>query len=107
MQELTALQLESRLAQADATPPLLVDVREPWEFALCHIDGSQLIPMNKLAAAVADMNPHQETVVICHTGIRSRVVCHHLVRNGFTKVFNLSGGVHAWANDVDADMSVY
>jgi rhodanese-related sulfurtransferase len=107
MQELSALQLELRLAQSEPGPPLLVDVREPWEFALCHIEGSLLIPMGQLAAAVADMDPQQETVVICHTGVRSRVVCNHLQRNGFINVFNLSGGVHAWAIEVDSTMATY
>jgi rhodanese-related sulfurtransferase len=107
MLELSAVQLELRLTEAQPNHPVLIDVREPWEFALCKIAGSLLIPLNQLNEAINDMDPQQETVMICHTGVRSRVAGNHLQRYGFTKIYNLSGGVHAWANEVDPDMAVY
>jgi rhodanese-related sulfurtransferase len=87
--------------------PLLLDVREPWEFEVCAIDDSQLIPMGQIPAAAASLDPGRETVVICHHGIRSRRVAYYLEKLGFRDVINLSGGVAAWARDVDPDMQTY
>jgi rhodanese-related sulfurtransferase len=108
MQHYAPKQLAEYLAQSD-TPPLLLDVREPWEFAHCHIAGSELIPMQQIPDAVeqARLDPARETVVICHHGIRSRQVAYYLEQLGFTKLINLEGGVAAWARDVDPTMKRY
>lgn len=99
------LQLKSYLGQA--TSPLLLDVREPWEFDICSIDNSILIPMGQIPTKLEQLNPQQEIVVICHHGIRSAQVCHYLEHQGFDQLINLSGGVEAWARDVDINMAVY
>lgn len=106
MRELTAKELKAYL-DASQTQPLLLDVRETWEFDRCHIDGAVLIPMRQIAEAVASLDPGQETVVICHHGIRSRYVARFLEQTGFKNVVNLAGGVDAWARDVDKTMAVY
>jgi len=106
MREFNAVQLRDHLATAD-TPPLLLDVREPWEFRICQLAGSQLIPMGRLAAAIKSLDPERETVVICHHGIRSRQVAMYLDYQGFSDVINLAGGVDAWARDVDLQMATY
>jgi rhodanese-related sulfurtransferase len=95
--------------QACESPPQLLDVREPWEFARCHIAGSELIPMQQIPLAVdqAQLDPAREIVVICHHGIRSRQVAYYLEHLGFTKLINLEGGVEAWAQDVDPTMERY
>lgn len=103
---MSATQLKTYLDKVEQ-PPLLLDVREPWEFQICAIDNSRLIPMGQIAAAVTELNPDQETVVICHHGIRSRSVAAYLERIGFTNVINLQGGVEAWARDVDPYMQTY
>lgn len=107
MQEYEASQLKQRLEQDQAAPPLLLDVREPWEFDVCKIDNSRLIPMGQISHAYTSLDPEQETVVICHHGIRSRMVAMFLERQGFTNVINLRGGVDAWAKQVDSQMATY
>ena len=105
MRHFTPNQLKEYLAQGGK--PLLLDVREPWEYEVCAIDGSELVPMRQIPAAAHDLDPAQETVVICHHGIRSRQVAYYLERMGFTDVVNLDGGVDAWARDVDPHMATY
>jgi len=85
----------------------LLDVREPWEFQTCHLEGSLLIPMGRIPAGRDELDPDRETVVICHHGIRSRQIAYYLERAGFTNVVNLTGGLDAWARDVDPEMPVY
>ena len=106
MRELNAAELRDYLATRKSDP-LLLDVREPWEFRICQIEGSQLIPMGQLPAALKALDPQRETVVICHHGIRSRQVAMYLDYQGFSNVINLAGGVDAWARDVDRQMSTY
>ncbi|WP_018140971.1 rhodanese-like domain-containing protein [Thioalkalivibrio sp. ALJ7] len=89
------------------TPPLLLDVREPWEFQRCRIEGSRLLPMGEIPATYQELDPKQEVVVICHHGVRSQQVAWFLERAGFDQVINLSGGVDAWARDVDPHMPTY
>lgn len=106
MREFSARQLQEHLASTDSDP-LLVDVREPWEFRICRIEGSQLIPMGQLVNALPALDPQRETVVICHHGIRSRQVARYLDYQGFSNVINLSGGVEQWARDIDHEMATY
>jgi rhodanese-related sulfurtransferase len=106
MREFSATQLHAHLTTA-ARQPLLLDVREPWEFDKARIEGSILVPMRSIPDCLEELDPEQETVVICHHGIRSRMVGHFLESQGFTKVINLSGGVAAWASDVDRQMPSY
>jgi len=106
MQSITVSQLKERLDQREEKP-LLLDVREPWEFAICHIDGSRLLPMREIPNSVDDLDNEQEIVVICHTGVRSLQVCYYLQHEGFAKVMNLNGGVHAWATTIDSQMPTY
>ena len=106
MRELNAAELHDYLA-SKKSDPLVLDVREPWEFRICLIEGSQLIPMGQLPAALKALDPQRETVVICHHGIRSRQVAMYLDYQGFSNVINLAGGVDAWARDVDRQMATY
>ncbi len=87
--------------------PLLLDVREPWEYNICHLDGSQLLPMGQIHLHLQQLDPQRETVVICHHGIRSRQVAMFLEHQGFSNVINLAGGLDAWAREVDLNMATY
>jgi rhodanese-related sulfurtransferase len=87
--------------------PQLLDVREPWEFDYCRIEGSQLIPMGRIQLELDELEPDQEVVVICHHGIRSRQVAYYLETQGFDDVINLEGGVERWAREVDPSMKQY
>lgn len=108
MQRFSPKQLAAYLQQSD-NRPLLLDVREPWEFARCHIAESELIPMQQIPLAVeqSKLDPMREIVVICHHGIRSRHVAYYLEQIGFNNVINLEGGVERWANEVDPTMKRY
>lgn len=106
MRHWTPTELRNTLDSAEPAP-LLLDVREPWEFQICSIEGSVLVPMGRIPSACGELEPHRTTVVICHHGIRSRQVAYYLERAGFTDVINLSGGVEAWAREVDHTMDVY
>ncbi len=106
MREFSPQELRDHLATND-TAPLLLDVREAWEYRICRIEGSQLIPMGQIPGSLNALDPDRETVVICHHGIRSRQVAMYLEYQGFRQVINLNGGVEAWARDVDLDMATY
>jgi rhodanese-related sulfurtransferase len=107
MQQMTAPQLAQWLADPSREKPLLLDVREPWEFETCHIDGAVLIPMNTIPARQEELDPEASIVCICHHGMRSMQVAAFLERNGFANIINLTGGIHAWAQQVDGTMPTY
>jgi rhodanese-related sulfurtransferase len=87
--------------------PILLDVREPWEFERCYIENSKLIPMRQVPNVLQEFDPDEEIVLICHHGIRSRVVANYLVQHEYSKVINLSTGIDGWARDIDTDMPIY
>ncbi|GAB4063307.1 rhodanese-like domain-containing protein [Uliginosibacterium sediminicola] len=105
--QLPAADLAAWLQDAGRPQPVLLDVREPHEFAYCAIAGSQLMPMGTVPSDIDKLDPEAEIVCICHHGMRSLQVAMFLSSRGFDKVFNLSGGVHAWAQQVDPQMPTY
>lgn len=107
MQQLRAQQLAEWLVDESRASPLLLDVREPWEFELCQLAGSQNIPMHLVPMRCTEIDPDQEIVVICHHGSRSMQVAMFLERQGYSTVYNLTGGVEAWACQVDSNMRRY
>lgn len=107
MQSISATQLAEWLADASKPQPVLLDVREPWEFELCHIKGAQLMPMQSVPQRMEELDPEATIVTICHHGMRSAQVAGFLQRQGYEKLFNLSGGVAAWAAQVDPAMPTY
>lgn len=107
MKAVTARELAAWLSDPGRSPPRLLDVRETWEFELCRIEGSISMPMQQVPARHGDMAPGVETVVICHHGVRSMQVGLFLEHQGFARVINLTGGVAAWARDVDPAMPTY
>jgi rhodanese-related sulfurtransferase len=107
MRHLRPVELKSWLDDPQQNRPLLLDVREPWEYERCHIASAKLMPMSQFQSTFAQLDPEQEIVVICHHGVRSFHVARFLEHNGFEKVINLTGGVDAWAKEVDRQMPVY
>ncbi|MBL8466754.1 rhodanese-like domain-containing protein [Methyloversatilis discipulorum] len=107
MQQLSVTDLAAWLADESRPKPQLLDVREKHEWAICRIEGSQLMPMNTVPAQLQALDPEQPLVCVCHHGGRSMQVAIFLERNGFSNVFNLSGGVDAWALQVDNTMARY
>ncbi|MGX2039291.1 rhodanese-like domain-containing protein [Methylocaldum sp. MU1018] len=106
MRDISPSELRNHLETANPKP-VLVDVREPQEYAYCHIEGSVHMPMNEIPARLAELDPQREIVVICHHGMRSRMVGDYLDRQGFGHILNLRGGVDAWAREVDPGMPRY
>ncbi|MEJ6007508.1 rhodanese-like domain-containing protein [Paucibacter sp. AS339] len=102
---------ELRTLCQSAQPPLLLDVREPWEAQLASIrvDGvrSLLMPMGQVSARFEELDPTQPVVCYCHHGVRSLQVVAFLQRAGFESVYNLAGGIDAWSNEVDPAVPRY
>lgn len=107
MQQISAAQLKEWLDDPQREKPLLVDVREPWEFQTCKIEGAQSMPMRSVPARYMELKRDGDVVVICHHGARSFQVGLFLEQQGFGNVINLYGGVAAWAKDVDPTMPTY
>ena len=104
--EITIEQLRDQLASGRA--PLLLDVREPWEFALAQIPGSTLIPMNEIAAlAFNELDEEQPIAVLCHHGARSLSVANWLRGQGFEHAQSVAGGIDAWSRQVDPSIPRY
>ena len=123
IQQINVSQLKSRLAQA-GDRPLLLDVREAWEYNLCALPGSVHIPMGQIQARLNEIDRNREIVVVCHHGVRSNQVAHYLAtamdggstenagaissaHQGYAKLYNLSGGIDAWAREIDPNMRIY
>jgi sulfur-carrier protein adenylyltransferase/sulfurtransferase len=103
--DITAMQLKSAI---DAGRKLvLLDVREPFEYALCHLESSTLIPVDQLPHRLKELELKDEIVAYCHVGIRSAGAVSLLRKNGFTNVKNLLGGIDGWAAQVDPEMPRY
>jgi rhodanese-related sulfurtransferase len=107
MQQISAPDLAAWLADAGREPPLLLDVREPWEYEKARIEGAQLIPMREMPSRIAELDPNKEVVAICHHGGRSAQVAMFLEKAGFKKMHNLVGGVDAWSRTVDPTVPLY
>jgi rhodanese-related sulfurtransferase len=94
--EITVDQLKALLATEH--PPLLLDVREPWEYQTAHIEPSTLIPMNDIPArAHQELDEEAPILVLCHHGMRSLSVASWLRQQGFDKAQSVSGGIDAWS----------
>lgn len=107
MQQISAQSLHEWLADQSRTKPFLLDVREPWEYEYCRIQDSTLIPMSQVSSRLADLEAEADVVVICHHGVRSFHVASFLEQQGFGRVYNLQGGVEAWARHVEPTMRKY
>jgi len=88
-------------------PPLLLDVREPWEHEIARVEGARLVPLATLPGALDTLDRSREIVVLCHHGVRSLMAAEFLQRNGFARVANLRGGIDAWSGDVDPSVPRY
>jgi len=105
--QMTVQELQTALTAESEQRPRLLDVREPWEWQLARIDGSQHLPMRDIPARIDDLDKSHPTVVICHHGVRSLQVIAFLQRVGFANLHNLQGGIDAWARNVDPAVPVY
>ena len=104
MKDFSAIELDEHLEHNN---PLLLDVREQWEWDKCHFENSTLLPMGQIMANIDSLDKSEETVVICHHGIRSMQVARYFDSIGFSHIINLRGGIDAWAKQVDSSMELY
>jgi rhodanese-related sulfurtransferase len=106
--EVNPSQAKSRLTGEDAA--VIIDVREPEEFALAHIDGAQLIPMQSIPAelqrleALAD---ERDLMILCHHGVRSLQVAAWLREHGIENCFSVMGGIDQWSREIDRGVPRY
>jgi len=105
MEDITPQELKARLDRGDR--PVLLDVRQPWEIAICAIAGHVNIPIEEIEGRAGELDPKDEIVVYCHHGGRSAAVARFLASRGFARVKNLAGGVAHWGATVDASMPQY
>ncbi|NOT33417.1 MAG: molybdopterin-synthase adenylyltransferase MoeB [Candidatus Eisenbacteria bacterium] len=104
-EQLTVRELAGLRARGEA--PELLDVREPFEIRVAHLEGARLIPLGGLAERVAELDRSRPWVVMCHHGTRSARAAEFLRAQGFTNVRNLTGGIDAWSLEVDPTVPRY
>jgi adenylyltransferase/sulfurtransferase len=102
--ELTAREVKARLDHGEDL--FILDVREPHEYQICNLQG-KLIPLGELPRRVHELDSSREMVVHCRSGKRSADAIQFLQKAGFKKLWNLKGGVLAWADEVDPSMPKY
>lgn len=111
MQQVRPSEVPELVSQALPVPWLLLDVRETFEFrhAAIRLDGAQTLqmPMNEVPGRIAELDPAQPILCICHHGVRSAQVVAFLERAGFESVYNLAGGIDAWSQQVDPSVPRY
>jgi len=103
--EMSVAELKAR--QDQGTAPLLLDVREPYEVAICRIPGAVSVPLGQLAARLPEFDPAAEIVVQCRIGARSAQVVAALRERGFRRARNLAGGILAWIDQIDPSLPKY
>lgn len=104
---LSAPELSSLLSDKAAPGLQLLDVREPWEYELCHVSGSVHIPMGEIPSRLNELDPDKPVACLCHHGVRSYQVAMYLKKQDFERVFNVEGGIDAWSKQVDPNCATY
>lgn len=88
--------------------PVLLDVREAWEYQTAHVEGSILIPMGEIPSrANTELDPDAHIVVMCHHGVRSMNVAVWLRNQGYDRAQSLAGGIEEWSRTVDSGVPRY
>ncbi len=105
MKEVTVQELKKLLdTKADFQ---FIDVREPHEYEICNL-GAELIPQAEIPASVGKIEKGKQVIIHCRSGGRSGNMVQWLEKNhGFTNLYNLKGGILAWAKEIDPSMPTY
>ena len=105
MKEITVQELKNKIdAKEDFQ---LIDCREEYEYEIAHLDG-ELIPMGEIANNIEKISKEKPVIIHCRTGGRSGAICNMLeMQHGFDNVYNLKGGILAWADEIDPSMTKY
>lgn len=105
--ELAPEALQQWMADATRVAPIVIDVRDDWELEICKLPGARSVPMHEVAERLDEIPRDHDLVLVCHHGMRSLHIARFLAESGYTRLFNLSGGIAAWAETVDPAMPVY
>lgn len=103
--EVTPSDMKLRLDRGEKL--LLVDVREPWEFEICRIQGAKLIPMGSIPANLQALDADEDAICYCHHGMRSLDVAVWLRGQGVERAKSLSGGIERWSLEIDPGVPRY
>jgi rhodanese-related sulfurtransferase len=103
--EITPAELKSQLERGEKL--LLIDVREPWEYETCCIQGAKLIPMGSIPANFQSLDVEEEVICYCHHGQRSLDVAVWLRRQGVEQAKSLAGGIERWSTEIDSSVRRY
>jgi len=104
-EEITVLELKARMDAGEK--PLVIDVREPYEYAIARIPGTKLIPLGQIEERSGELDPESEIILQCRSGKRSADALNRLKAKGFKNLKNLVGGVLAWSDEVDPSVPKY
>jgi sulfur-carrier protein adenylyltransferase/sulfurtransferase len=104
MQEITVAELKA-LKDSNATFQL-IDVREAHELDICEIGGEH-IPMGEVMDNLDKISEDKQVIIMCRSGARSGSICRALEASGFDNVYNLAGGILAWADEIDNSIAKY
>jgi rhodanese-related sulfurtransferase len=107
IEQLPAATLRQWLDDRARSAPLILDVREHWEYEICRIPGAQLMPMQEVPTRWNELPRETDIVIVCHHGMRSLQIADYLRQMGFNRLYNLSGGIAAWADQTDPAMPRY
>lgn len=104
-EEITVLELKARMDRGEAL--VVIDVREPYEYAIARIPGTTLIPLGQIAERAGELDRDREIILHCRSGKRSADALNQLKAKGFTRLKNVVGGITAWSEQVDRDVPIY
>jgi rhodanese-related sulfurtransferase len=98
-----------------SNPPLVLDVREPWETLTASVQPLAdaqafdvlFMPMQSIPQRLAELPQDRPIACLCHHGIRSQQVAAFLLNRGFEQVVNIAGGIDAWSHELDASVATY
>jgi adenylyltransferase/sulfurtransferase len=105
--ELTPTEFRRRWPDGNSAGVVLLDVREPQELMLARVGQAIHIPMREVPQRLGELDPITPVVVMCHSGGRSRRVAEFLAISGFEEIYNLAGGIDAWAEELDPHIPRY
>jgi adenylyltransferase/sulfurtransferase len=103
--EISVTELNEKFQRGER--PVLIDVREPYEYEIAQIPHAKLIPMDEIPAHLSELPRDEEIILHCRSGMRSQKVLEYLQSQGYTNLKNLKGGILAWAEEVDPSVPQY
>jgi rhodanese-related sulfurtransferase len=103
--EVSPAEIKQRMDRGEKL--LLVDVREPWEFEVCRIEGAKLIPMGSVPANLQALDTDEDVICYCHHGMRSLDVAVWLRGQGVASAKSLAGGIERWSQEIDPAVPRY